>query len=383
MDYEKLCITILFLLGFHTCMPFEHQLGRKNYDGLQSSFSHTVIYNGNDESTKPLTRSQSRRDFLYTITTSSLVAVGTMGSPASAASSSLKTSSDRNVKTTQEGISGFVAGASVSATKTLVKYPLDSATVRLQMPNTSYAVSKPLELFNGSLRGVSLPLLSNIPGGAIFFAVKDASKSALVSAGCPKWISTCLAVAIAQPPYWLARNPSEVIKTRQQANVQGYESDVSTLDAIQNLISNITISEEQSRPQAIFDELYSGYFENMAYAYPADVIKFVCYDKLTGAKTKKITPLEGAVYGAVATSIAQFATTPLDVVRNRVMAVKTVNAEKKNLFQNLNEIAFNEGLSGLFAGASPRIGKSLLSGAIQFATYEETKTKIAQIFQPK
>lgn len=65
------------------------------------------------------------------------------------------------------------------------------------------------------------------------------------------------------------------------------------------------------------------------------------------------------------------------------MAVKTVNAEKKNLFQNLNEIAFNEGLSGLFAGASPRIGKSLLSGAIQFATYEETKTKIAQIFQPK
>lgn len=72
----------------------------------------------------------------------------------------------------KEGISGFFAGAALSASKTLVKYPLDTASVRVQMPGTSYSISKPLQLFQGSFRGVALPLISNVPGGAIFFAAK-------------------------------------------------------------------------------------------------------------------------------------------------------------------------------------------------------------------
>ena len=215
----------------------------------------------------------------------------------------------------QEGISGFAAGAAVSVSKTLIKYPLDTASVKLQMPNTVYSATRPLELFNGSLRGAWLPLLSNVPGGAIFFAVKDASKSALVSIGAPKWIATCLAVAAAQPPYWLARNPSEVIKTRQQAGVEGYGNNVSAVNAIQTLVANITSSEQSISNNSLVSEFYSGYFENMAYAYPADVIKFLVYDKLSGGKRKNLPPVEGAVYGAISTAVAQLVTTPLDVVR--------------------------------------------------------------------
>jgi solute carrier family 25 (mitochondrial S-adenosylmethionine transporter), member 26 len=37
------------------------------------------------------------------------------------------------------------------------------------------------------------------------------------------------------------------------------------------------------------------------------------------------------------------------------------------------QVAKDEGLAGLFAGTTPRIAKAILSGAIQFATYEETK----------
>ena len=40
----------------------------------------------------------------------------------------------------QESISGFVSGSAVSTVKTLVKYPLDTATVRLQMPNTQFTI---------------------------------------------------------------------------------------------------------------------------------------------------------------------------------------------------------------------------------------------------
>ena len=42
-----------------------------------------------------------------------------------------------------------------------------------------------------------------------------------------------------------------------------------------------------------------------------------------------------------------------------------------------------EGLGGLFAGSSPRVAKALLSGAIQFATYEETKQSIAKFLQQR
>ena len=62
-------------------------------------------------------------------------------------------------------------------------------------------------------------------------------------------------------------------------------------------------------------ELYTGYLENMLYAYPADVIKFVAYESLTKGR-KDLSPFEGARAGAISTAIAQLVTTPLDVVRN-------------------------------------------------------------------
>jgi solute carrier family 25 S-adenosylmethionine transporter 26 len=141
-------------------------------------------------------------------------------------------------------------------------------------------------------------------------------------------------------------------------------------------------------------ELYSGYWENISYAYPADVIKFLCYDSLSGGR-KNLPPAQGAVYGAVATAVAQLITTPLDVVRNRIMAgeeqaVKGGDSESgsessssASYVDKLITLAREEGLEGLFAGATPRVGKALLSGAIQFATYEETKQAINRFLEEK
>jgi solute carrier family 25 S-adenosylmethionine transporter 26 len=288
-----------------------------------------------------------------------------------------------------ESISGFVAGGALTLAKTIVKYPLDTATVRLQTNSTYYSITRPVLLFEDSFRGITTPLLTNIPAGAVFFAVKDATKQALKQyyAGTtlmPRWLSTSLAVAVAQIPYWVVRNPSEVVKTRQQANVPGY-SDANALDAIQKIWQ-----------EGRLGGLYSGFWENIIYAYPADVIKFIIYEALSSSisvgrisTTSTLSPTEGAIYGAVSTAVAQFLTTPLDVVRNRVMAqgynntISSLDDESKNSYSyagNLLTIAKKEGLDGLFAGALPRVGKALLSGAIQFATYEETKASIANYF---
>lgn len=289
---------------------------------------------------------------------------------------SILNSNKQESKTFQESISGFIAGGSLTITKTFVKYPLDTATVRLQMPNTDYSIRDPLRLLNGSYRGVLAPLLWNVPAGAIFFAVKDATKSILRDSGMPRWATTSLAVATAQCPYWLVRNPSEVVKTRQQAGVEDYGEGTSTLEAFR-----MVYDEGNANNGTGIGEFYSGYWENIIYALPADVIKFVCYDAITQGK-KNLPPLEGAVAGAASTAVAQLLTTPLDVVRNRVMAGEEPESEKSPSYVGtLVKLAQQEGASGLFAGASPRVGKAILSGAIQFATYEETKQKLSNFFQ--
>jgi solute carrier family 25 S-adenosylmethionine transporter 26 len=284
-----------------------------------------------------------------------------------------------------------VAGASLGAVKTVVKFPLDTATVRLQMPNSDYSIRDLTSLFNGSYNGITLSLLSNIPAGAVFFAFKDATKASLKASpsffDAPKWLTTSIAVAVAQVPYWIVRNPGEVIKVRQQAGIDGYGNGVSAFKAVQK-----TFTESSSNGTTTLDgieEFYTGYWENIAYAYPADVIKFVAYEALTKGR-KDLSPIEGAEAGALATACAQLITTPLDVIRNRLMTRKDRNGVSLSKDENdLNEsylealirLSSEEGVKGLFAGASPRVGKAILSGAIQFAAYEETKQSIAKMIQ--
>jgi hypothetical protein len=110
------------------------------------------------------------------------------------------------------------------------------------------------------------------------------------------------------------------------------------------------------------------------------VIKFVCYDVITQGE-KNLPPVNGAVAGAASTAVAQLLTTPLDVIRNRVMALGDQSAdEKPSYIDSLVKLSNEEGIEGLFAGASPRVGKAIVSGAIQFATYEKIKQKLNALF---
>jgi len=361
----------------------------------------------------------SRSAFLASLVAIPVAAVAAArAEPAAAATTTTSTSSPTTAQ--QESISGFVAGAALAATKTVVKYPLDTATVRLQMPHSTYTLRNLPELFRGSYRGVVSPLLANIPAGAVFFAVKDAVKASLMSNNniSNRWLTTALAVGVAQFPYWAVRNPSEVVKTRQQAGLAGYDEGVGAWEAYLRVRDESRIQQQQQQqqqassnnnntiaalppqlsPLAGIDAFYTGYVENILYAYPADVIKFVAYEQLTGGR-KNLPPAQGALAGAAATALAQLLTTPLDVVRNRIMAETTTTTtssgndngrgeptatsapQRLSYTERLVQLAREEGLAGLFAGATPRVGKAIVSGAIQFATYEETKLELAKLFQ--
>lgn len=415
--------------------------------------------------------------------------------PTKTVTSQQSLSSSRRMQ--QESISGFVAGGALTAMKTLVKYPLDTITVRLQMPqqSSSVGVSSSVSvssswltpnttetttttadtttassnrkninhhssnwLFQDVFVGIANPLLVNIPGGAVFFAVKDAIQTYLQQdLHWSKWEATLVSVLVANFPYWVIRNPSEVIKTKQQAAAAIIINDGTSVGVVEeNTTAMIDTGGEdddevmasQTTPtttawQAFRMEyqqngiagFYVGYWENIVYAYPADVLKFWIYNQLWSTTTTAIIsaggsdasdstimlgswilmtihnlpPLVGAsMAGAISTAVAQYITTPLDVVRNRVMTQTTTTTPTATTTTKIHindttstttttptntttnplvgyldafvQIRENEGMVALFRGSIPRVGKALLSGAIQFATYEETKQQILQLF---
>ena len=249
------------MVGFNSVEAFSQQFAIRRYKRYHSTSSCSLYAKRRDEqhqSTYDSSISSSRRGFLNTcciVATTVACSSVSSSSPANAQSplsdcdvdvqinesnsiiqaqtllstnydkSSSDNSSSNSITAFQESISGFVSGTAVSSVKTLVKYPLDTATVRLQMPNTEYAISNLPKLFSGSFDGITAPLLSNIPAGAIFFAVKDATKTSLKGLGLPKWVLTSLAVSAALPPYWALRNPvSDMCLTRSSSLKAMYDS---------------------------------------------------------------------------------------------------------------------------------------------------------------
>lgn len=159
------------------------------------------------------------------------------------------------------------------------------------------------------------------------------------------------------------RNPAEVIKTQQQAGLVN-----GTLAAVQEAVA-----------REGFGGLYESFGSNIAYAFPTDAIKFVVYESLQKAFPRKLNPLESSVCGSAASCVAQLLSTPLDVVRTRIMtpepgpAAAASNPEGASVLKTAQAIAREEGVGKLFSGLAPRLTRAVLSGAIQFGSYELTK----------
>ncbi|KAL7529187.1 hypothetical protein ACHAWF_002869 [Thalassiosira exigua] len=107
--------------------------------------------------------------------------------------------------------------------------------------------------------------------------------------------------------------------------------------------SRLALSDGANSTRGGVGELYQSYAENVLYGFLADIIKFVTYDYLTGGKGKKgVSPVDGAVYGAMSTAFAQLLTTPLDVLRNQIMAEVPVGDEEEDATSKAREPSYFE-----------------------------------------
>ena len=158
----------------------------------QTRAAHTVMAAQRDDGIDSTRIRGSRRKMLSRALVSFATVFAAVPGPLSAAgggASGVGTSSGATAiaKATAaaEGQSGFISGIAVSLVKQTLLYPVDTVKVRLQTTPLQKGESMwtRADLFKDLYRGFLFPLLFNAPAGGVFFAAKDAVKSALSSIG--------------------------------------------------------------------------------------------------------------------------------------------------------------------------------------------------------
>ena len=159
-----------------------------------------------------------------------------------------------------------------------------------------------------------------------------------------------------------ARVPTEVVKQRAQA--LQYNSSMAALKAILQQRQQIGFT-------GVWREMYRGWNVTIMREVPFTIIQFPLWEgmKEWRRRTKgrsEIGAVESAVFGSVAGAIAAGVTTPLDVLKTRIMLSKDRQKTMKLLVQIVEE----SGPRAFFAGVGPRVLWISAGGAIFLGSYQ-------------
>lgn len=130
-------------------------------------------------------------------------------------------------------------------------------------------------------------------------------------------------------------------------------------------------------------ELYRGWSITLLREVPFTVIQFPLWEALKRYSTSRsgkteVSGLEGGLLGSVAGAVAAGITTPLDVLKTRMMLAK----EKQPMLGMLKEILRQSGPKAFFAGIGPRVGWISGGGAIFLGTYQWASNLLGGMEEP-
>ncbi|KAK6924168.1 Mitochondrial substrate/solute carrier [Dillenia turbinata] len=212
----------------------------------------------------------------------------------------------------------------------------------------------------GNLAGV-------LPASAVFVGVYEPTKQKLLKM-FPENLSAAAhltAGAIGGVAASLIRVPTEVVKQRMQTG-----QFASAPDAVR-----IIASKEG------FKGLYAGYGSFLLRDLPFDAIQFCIYEQLRIgyklAAKRDLKDPENALIGAFAGALTGAITTPLDVIKTRLMVQGAAN-KYKSMFDCVQTIIREEGPSAFLKGIEPRVLWIGIGGSIFFGVLERTKRLLAE-----
>ncbi|KFY67608.1 hypothetical protein V496_01499 [Pseudogymnoascus sp. VKM F-4515 (FW-2607)] len=311
----------------------------------------------------------------------------------------------------------LIAGGIAAFTIDLLVYPLDTLKTRFQSRDykrlyydpAKNAVNKAV-LFRGLYQGLGSVILVTLPSSGIFFTTYEAVKSGCMKINptpsgsqhplVPLPIVHSTASSIAELASCLILTPAEVIKQNAQmvrrpagSHHSGFKQSP-TYQVLQHF----------KKPT----QLLRGYTSLAARNLPFTAMQFPMYEHLKqminttrkqkGKATGSISELAAvtAVSASAAGSVASFITTPLDVVKTRVMLSAIDNrsdnssatpagstspsrssaAARASHGVNIDvarQVLSESGVKGLFRGGSLRSAWSALASGLYLGVYESMR----------
>ena len=261
----------------------------------------------------------------------------------------------------------LAAGGAAGTSVDIALFPLDTIKTRLQ--------SQQGFLKSGGFRGVYSGLFSaavgSAPTAALFFVAYETTKTtfnAVIKEKRLESMGHMLAASLGEVSACLIRVPVEVVKQRTQALGTG-----SSIDNFKK-----TLNSEGLRG------FYRGYFSTVVREVPFSIIQFPLWEylklRVSQRTDKPITAMQSSMCGAVSGGISAALTTPLDVVKTRVILAEKGSAIAKGSISYVAKSIIKEkGARGLFAGLTPRVIWISIGGSIFLGVYEKVRITLSQI----
>ncbi|KAK4781333.1 hypothetical protein SAY87_017439 [Trapa incisa] len=255
--------------------------------------------------------------------------------------------------------SGFIAGGAAGVVVEAALYPIDTIKTRLQARTRKI-------ILRGLYSGLGGNLVGVLPASALFLGVYEPTKQKLLNI-LPENLSAIAhltAGALGGAASSLVRVPTEVVKQRMQI---GHFS--SALNAVRLIAANEGVR-----------GFYAGYGSFLLRDLPFDAIQFCIYEQLRIgyklAANRDLKDAENAMIGAFSGAITGAITTPLDVIKTRLM-VQGTKSQYKGSINCVRRIIEEEGSSALMKGVGPRVLWIGIGGSIFFGVLERAKQILA------
>ncbi|KAL8824858.1 MAG: hypothetical protein Q9191_004774 [Dirinaria sp. TL-2023a] len=313
----------------------------------------------------------------------------------------------------------LLAGAFAAFTVDLLVYPLDTIKTRLQSPdykrlytNASTKAISPA-LFRGLYQGVGSVVIATVPSSGAFFTTYESTKSALHALNTlptsgvsspllPTPLIHSLASSTGELVSCFILTPAEVLK--QNAQMVRTKSRSSSSSKIFDRNATITALRKFNHPT----QLWRGYTALAARNLPFTAMQFPMYE-WTRSWTLEYRKRKGVYSGSLletgtvtafsagaAGSLAAVITTPIDVVKTRIMLSaagssseagnggnvskskleKATRAQRRGGLAVAREVLRTEGVRGLFRGGALRGLWTALGSGLYLGVYESGRRSL-------
>ena len=127
--------------------------------------------------------------------------------------------------------------------------------------------------------------------------------------------------------------------------------------------------------------LFSGYYATLVRDVPYTMLELGLYENIKTfirkfRKTETLTQTEELTAAAITGGITGFLTTPLDLIKTRLMIQSSTGGQYTGIVDALNSIYQSGGIEALFTGSAARVAWLLPFTTIYLGVYEVTKRKI-------